>query len=380
MSSNVMMTLFLDGVRQTDGLCSFSRKVLFTDAGAFIKNALENTPLENVAHTAKQTLFASEKQALQAAILPEDAEHILVMAVAMPELTRADFSKIAALHLAIGQDVTVFANSTVAHYENAVIRDENDAVSDGAAVEVCNVDDVTVLTDGIKAYEAQKKLVMKINFGYIAKGVQIFSPENTFISPDAQIEAGAVILPNCLIKQDCKIGANATIGPNTVLEKAEIGAGTNVNNSQFSESSIGENATVGPFAYVRPNCKIGDKTRIGDFVELKKATIGNGTKVSHLTYIGDADVGERVNFGCGTVIVNYDGYTKSKTVIGDDCFIGCNTNLIAPVTLGDRVFTAAGTTVTKNVPDGALTVARSRQTNLEGWNDRRRERMAAEKK
>lgn len=420
MSSNVMMTLFLDGVRQTDGLCSFSRKVLFTDAGAFIKNALENTPLENVAHTAKQTLFASEKQALEAAQLPEDAEHILVMAVAMPELTRADFSKIAALHLAIGQDVTVFANSTVAHYENAVIRDENDAVckigtgnghkalpaaifkksalekvigkaenlfdainllaSDGAAVEVCNVDDVTVLTDGIKAYEAQKKLVMKINFGYIAKGVQIFSPENTFISPDAQIEAGAVILPNCLIKQGCKIGANATIGPNTVLEKAEIGAGTNVNNSQFSESSIGENATVGPFAYVRPNCKIGDKTRIGDFVELKKATIGNGTKVSHLTYIGDAEVGERVNFGCGTVIVNYDGYTKSKTVIGDDCFIGCNTNLIAPVTLGDRVFTAAGTTVTKNVPDGALTVARSRQTNLEGWNDRRRERMAAEKK
>ena len=131
---------------------------------------------------------------------------------------------------------------------------------------------------------------------------------------------------------------------------------------------------------MRPNCKIGDKTRIGDFVELKKANIGNGTKVSHLTYIGDADVGERVNFGCGTVVVNYDGYTKSKTVIGDDCFIGCNTNLVAPVTLGDRVFTAAGTTVTKNVPDGALTVARSRQTNLEGWNDRRRERMAAENK
>ena len=114
-------------------------------------------------------------------------------------------------------------------------------------------------------------------------------------------------------------------------------------------------------------------------MELKKAQIGNGTKVSHLTYIGDAEVGERVNFGCGTVVVNYDGYVKSKTIIGDDCFIGCNTNLVAPVTLGDRVFTAAGTTVTKDVPDGALTVARSRQTNIDGWNDARRARMAAKK-
>ena len=117
---------------------------------------------------------------------------------------------------------------------------------------------------------------------------------------------------------------------------------------------------------------VGDGCRIGDFVELKKSTIGNGTKVSHLTYIGDATVGERVNFGCGTVVVNYDGYVKNQTVIGDDCFIGCNTNLVSPVKLGDRAFTAAGTTVTKDVPAGALSVARSRQTNLEGWNDRRR--------
>ena len=185
MSSNVMMTLFLDGVRQTDGLCSFSRKVLFTDAETWIKNALENTPLQNVISTDKQTVFTSEKQALSAAKLPEDAEHILVMAVAMPELTKSDFSKIAALHLAIGQDVTVFAGNNVSYCENAVIRDKNDAVckigtgngyralpaaifkksalekvigkaenlfdainllvSDGAAVEVCNVDDVTVL-------------------------------------------------------------------------------------------------------------------------------------------------------------------------------------------------------------------------------------------
>ena len=142
--------------------------------------------------------------------------------------------------------------------------------------------------------------------------------------------------------------------------------------SQVYESVVGAQATVGPFAYIRPGCKIGDHTRIGDFVELKKAEIGDGTKVSHLTYVGDAQVGERVNFGCGTVVVNYDGYNKYQTVIGDDCFIGCNTNLVSPVRLGDRVFTAAGTTVTKDVPDGALAVARSRQTVYEGWNDRRR--------
>lgn len=196
--------------------------------------------------------------------------------------------------------------------------------------------------------------------------------ENTFIAPDAQIDAGASVLPGCIIRAGCKIGKNAVIGPNTILEQAEIGEGTSVNNSQVYESTVGAQATVGPFAYIRPGCQIGDHTRIGDFVELKKAQIGNGTKVSHLTYIGDADVGERVNFGCGTVVVNYDGYVKSKTVIGDDCFIGCNTNLVAPVTLGDRVFTAAGATITKNVPDGALAVARARQTNLDGWNDRRR--------
>ena len=175
------------------------------------------------------------------------------------------------------------------------------------------------------------------------------------------------------------MGAGAVIGTNSILEKAEIGAGTTVNNSQVYESTVGAHATVGPFAYIRPQCVVGDHCRIGDFVELKKSSIGNGTKVSHLTYIGDATVGERVNFGCGTVVVNYDGYHKNQTVIGDDCFIGCNTNLVSPVTLGDRVFTAAGTTVTKNVPDGALAVARARQTTLEGWNDRRRAAHEKEK-
>ena len=215
---------------------------------------------------------------------------------------------------------------------------------------------------------------------HIAAGVQIFAPDSVYIAPDAKIGAGTVILPGTIIRAGCTIGSGAVIGPNALLEQAQIGDRTSVNSSQIYESTIGSDATVGPFAYVRPGCKVGNHTRVGDFVELKKAEIGNGTKVAHLTYVGDATVGERVNFGCGTVVVNYDGYNKFHTDIGDDCFLGCNTNLIAPVKLGDRVFTAAGTTVTKDVPDGALTVGRSRQSTLEGWNDKRRARMEEEKK
>ena len=222
------------------------------------------------------------------------------------------------------------------------------------------------------AYSAQKTLQRRVNSAWMDQGINILDPEYTYISPYSTIGYDTTILPGCMIKPGCKVGSGCTIGPNTILDRAEIGDGTSVNSSQVYESRVGCHATVGPFAYIRPGCQVGDNTRIGDFVELKKAHIGNDTKVSHLTYIGDATVGERVNFGCGTVVVNYDGYVKSQTVIGDDCFIGCNTNLVAPVTLGDRVLTAAGTTVTRNVPDGALTVARARQENKEGWNDRRR--------
>ncbi len=246
------------------------------------------------------------------------------------------------------------------------------AVNSGAQKNVVTEDMLVLINDGASAYSAMRAVTSRVSFQLMSNGVHIFDPAATYISPDADIAAGAVILPGCHIRPGCKIGRGAVIGPNTILEKAVIGAGTTVNSSQVYESEIGENVTVGPFAYIRPQCTIGDNCRIGDFVELKKSSVGDNTKVSHLTYIGDAEVGSRVNFGCGTVVVNYDGYVKNKTVIGDDCFIGCNTNLVSPVTLGDRAFTAAGTTVTKDVPDGALAVARARQTNMEGWNDRRR--------
>lgn len=133
------------------------------------------------------------------------------------------------------------------------------------------------------------------------------------------------------------------------------------------ESTVGNGTSVGPFAYIRPHSVIGSGNKVGDFVEVKNASIGDGTKIAHLTYVGDADVGQRVNFGCGTVVVNYDGISKHRTVIEDDCFIGCNSNLVSPVTVRKRAYTAAGSTITDEVPEDALAIARARQVNKDGW-------------
>ena len=157
------------------------------------------------------------------------------------------------------------------------------------------------------------------------------------------------------------------IGPNTRLKNAKVGDRTEIQSSVVLDSKIGSDTSVGPFAYIRPGSVIGSGNKVGDFVEVKNATIGNGTKIAHLTYVGDADVGERVNFGCGTVVVNYDGIKKHRTVIEDDCFIGCNSNLVSPVTVRKGAYTAAGSTITDEVPEDALAIARARQVNKDGW-------------
>ena len=180
------------------------------------------------------------------------------------------------------------------------------------------------------------------------------------------------LLPGTILRGHTAIGSGCEIGPNAMVRDCIVGKDTTINASQVNESTIGSYTTVGPFTYVRPNCRIGDHCRVGDFVEVKNSVIGDGTKISHLTYVGDSDVGQRVNFGCGTVTTNYDGHKKHRCTIGDDVFLGCNTNLIAPVTVADRAYTAAGSTVTDDVPEGALAIARQRQTNIRGWADRLR--------
>lgn len=200
-----------------------------------------------------------------------------------------------------------------------------------------------------------------------AQGVTLVDPDATYIDPRATIGKGTVVLPGTIIRGASVVGENCELGPNTMIRDCVVGDRTTVNASQINESTVGSDTTVGPFAYVRPKCVVGDHCRIGDFVELKNSVLGEGTKVSHLTYVGDSDVGARVNFGCGTVTTNYNGKKKYRCTVGDDVFLGCNTNLIAPVTVGDGAYTAAGSTITEDVPPGALAVARARQENKPGW-------------
>ena len=198
-------------------------------------------------------------------------------------------------------------------------------------------------------------------------GVEIWDWENCCVEPTVSVGAGTELLPGTILRGQTVVGENCRIGPNALLEDAVIADGASVNASQVYKSSVGEGTTVGPFAYIRPGCAVGAHVRVGDFVELKNSVIGDGTKISHLTYVGDSDVGERINFGCGTVTVNYDRAAKYRTVIEDDAFIGCNANLIAPVTVGKGAYIAAGSTITDNVPPQALGIARARQNIKKDW-------------
>lgn len=203
----------------------------------------------------------------------------------------------------------------------------------------------------------------------MAEGVTFLQPGSCFVSPDAVIGQDTIIYPNCIIEGNTVIGKDCVIGPDSRLVDAKIGNSTEIQKSVILESEIGNETKVGPFAYVRPGNQVGDHVKVGDFVELKKAKIGNGTKISHLTYVGDAQVGEDCNIACGVVTVNYDGSKKYLTEIGDRCFIGCNVNLVSPVKVEDDAYIAAGSTITDTVPEKALAIARARQVNKKGWVD-----------
>ena len=202
---------------------------------------------------------------------------------------------------------------------------------------------------------------------YIENGVVFIDTNSAWIDDGVVIGSGTVIEPNVMIKGDTVIGENVTVGFCSEIVNSKIGDNVTIKHSVITDSTIGKGTNVGPFAYVRPNCVVGENVKIGDFVEIKNSNIDDGTKLAHLTYVGDADVGKNINFGCGTVVVNYDGKQKHRTVIGDNAFIGCNTNLVSPVKVGKNAFTAAGSTITEDVPDNALAVARERQTVKEDW-------------
>lgn len=246
----------------------------------------------------------------------------------------------------------------------AILRGE------GKKVGACIARDVTEsmgINDRVQLSQAEKVMRRRINEKIMRDGVTLIDPENTYIESDVVIGRDTTVYPNNLITGQTVIGENCVIWPGCRMDNAVIGDYAEIQASVVLSSKIGEHTTVGPNAYIRPESTVGSHARIGDFVELKKANIGDGTKVSHLTYVGDADLGKNCNVGCGTVFVNYDGAEKHHTTVGDHVFIGCNSNLIAPVTVENNAFIAAGSTVTEDVEENDLCIARSRQTNKKGW-------------
>lgn len=380
------------------------------DAGAQNVTAVLGRDMECIEKAARAgTFFAVQEEglgmcdAVEAALSHVENEICVILYGDMPLITANTISyavselekcKLVALALtADGERKTAEIHSGMFVFRSAALKDavlqiKNEKsgencfedtfealASDGKAVEsraVSCSDEIMAVNDRVALAKADKILRNRINERHMLSGVTIIDHERTYISDEVTIGRDSVILPGCMLCGRTVIGEGCEIGPDTTLENAIIGDGTRVQKTVGMDCVVNTNTTVGPFAYLRPGTVIGDNCRIGDFVEIKNSTVGNGTKVSHLTYVGDSDVGERVNFGCGTVTVNYDGAKKYRTTIGNDVFVGCNSNLVAPVTLEDGAYTAAGSTITDRVPEGSLAIARARQVNKEKWNDRRK--------
>jgi bifunctional UDP-N-acetylglucosamine pyrophosphorylase/glucosamine-1-phosphate N-acetyltransferase len=206
----------------------------------------------------------------------------------------------------------------------------------------------------------------------MAAGVTVLDPASTFVDPGCAVGRDTVLYPNVYLRA-CRLGEGCVVYPGNIVEESTVGAGTILNPNNWIEGArIGRHCRIGPMAHLRPGTVFGDEVRVGNFVETKKARLGRGTKSAHLTYLGDAEIGRGVNIGCGTITCNYDGVHKHTTVIGDGAFIGSDCQLVAPVKVGKGAYTASGTTVTEDVPPGALAVGRARQRNIPGWVKRKR--------
>ncbi len=233
----------------------------------------------------------------------------------------------------------------------------------------------------VELAEAEKIIRAKINRRFMASGVTIIDPENTYVSAGAEIAPDTVIHPGNTITGRTEIGAGCVLMPGNIISDSVIGGGVKIKGySVIEDSEISDGAHIGPFAHLRPGSVVGANAHVGNFVELKKASLGEGTKASHLTYLGDALVGRNVNIGAGTITCNYDGFSKFKTVIGDDVFVGSDSQFIAPVTVGKGALIAAGSTITKDVPKDALALSRTPQTNRENWAKENREKKSRTKK
>lgn len=247
------------------------------------------------------------------------------------------------------------------------------ARSDGHDVEAVVAPSETVAGVNDRSQLAHAAAVLRsrwLDHLMVDVGVSVIDPATTYVDVGVEVGRDTVLMPNTILEGATRIGERATVGPNSHLTACEVGDDTSVHSTRGDHAVIDAGVTVGPFTHLRPGTRLARGAKVGSFVETKKVTLGEGSKIPHLAYIGDATVGSGVNLACGVVTVNYDGQTKHHTSIEDGAFVGCDTMLVAPVTIGEKAYVAAGSTITDDVPPGALAIARARQTNKEGWVER----------
>jgi bifunctional UDP-N-acetylglucosamine pyrophosphorylase/glucosamine-1-phosphate N-acetyltransferase len=256
----------------------------------------------------------------------------------------------------------------------AILRETGHRV--GAAI-AADHREIAGINNRVQLAEARRILNDRLLERAMLAGATIIDPASTWVDVTVEFEPDSVVLPNTQLYGATTLAAGAEVGPNCTLTDTVVGAGARVSNTVADSAEIGEAASVGPYAYLRPGAKLGPKSKAGTYVEVKNSTIGEGTKVPHLSYVGDATIGEYTNIGAASVFVNYDGETKHHTTVGSYCKTGSDNMFVAPVTVGDGAYTAAGSVITKDVPAGALAVARGQQRNIEGWVARKRPGSAA---
>ncbi len=254
-------------------------------------------------------------------------------------------------------------NDQQEYYLTDVVKD----LSPSMAVDVADSQEIFGINSRKQLAEAYALLQDRIKDHWMAAGVTLIDPDSTTIDTTVKIEPDVVIEPQTHLRGKTTIGTGSRIGPGSLIENSQIGANATVAFSVVSDSTVGSGVRVGPYAHLRGQAMVGDNCRIGNFVEIKKATLGAGTNVAHLSYLGDATLGNKVNVGAGTITANYDGFKKHQTVIGDRTKTGSNSVLVAPVTIGNDVTIAAGSVVRKDAPDNCLVVSRAPQKNHEGW-------------
>ncbi len=339
--------------------------ILYSQEWTLHTQIIDKTVLEYMTEALKDTkaneILTLDKKNSLSEILKSEKEAVIFTAP-MPLITKSTVDNIINSHRKSGEACTYVCGVYVLNCEDlslSLLSECNEHTYSQA--------EFLKVTDGLSLSKAVEVMKQKINLSHLQNGVIIIDPSQTYIGLSVVIGKGTVIYPQTYLEGQTVIGENCIIGPSTKIYKSVVSDGVLAEYSVILESEVGSETTVGPFAYMRPKSKVGKHCKVGDFVEIKNSVIGDYTKASHLTYVGDSDVGSHVNFGCGTVTVNYDGANKFRTVIEDNVFIGCNTNLVAPVTVKENSYTAAGSTITEDVPPNSLAIARERQVNKTTW-------------